>query len=54
LYFLQNLLLAVVYDTFRNKELGKFRSLFLHKREAIRRTYAPLKHTHTHISLSSP
>ena len=43
LYFLQNLLLAVVYDTFRNFERAKFRALFLHKRDALRRAYALLK-----------
>ncbi|KAL8621516.1 hypothetical protein ACOMHN_026188 [Nucella lapillus] len=34
LYFLMNLLLAVVYDTFSNLEKTKLRALFLHKREA--------------------
>nr|KAG5700366.1 hypothetical protein BaRGS_029618 [Batillaria attramentaria] len=34
LYFLMNLLLAVVYDTFSNLEKGKLKALFLHKREA--------------------
>ena len=36
LYFLQNLLLAVVYDTFRGKEVEKFKKLYLHRRSAIR------------------
>lgn len=34
LYFLMNLLLAVVYDTFSNLEKSKLKALFLHKREA--------------------
>ncbi|KAH9525524.1 Two pore calcium channel protein 1 [Bulinus truncatus] len=33
LYFLMNLLLAVVYDTFSNLEKTKIRALFFHKRE---------------------
>ncbi|XP_020622394.1 two pore calcium channel protein 1-like [Orbicella faveolata] len=39
LYFLMNLLLAVVYDTFTNIEKNKFRKLFLHKRQAVRQAY---------------
>ncbi|XP_020631315.1 two pore calcium channel protein 1-like isoform X2 [Orbicella faveolata] len=39
LYFLMNLLLAVVYDTFTNIEKNKFRQLFLHKRHAVRQAY---------------
>ncbi|KAM7441892.1 Two pore calcium channel protein 1 [Porites harrisoni] len=39
LYFLMNLLLAVVYDTFTNIEKDKFRKLFLHKRHAVRQAY---------------
>ncbi|KAL9981122.1 hypothetical protein ACROYT_G009786 [Oculina patagonica] len=39
LYFLMNLLLAVVYDTFTNIEKDKFRKLFLHKRQAVRQAY---------------
>jgi two pore calcium channel protein 1 len=44
LYFLHNLLVAVVYDTFRKQEQDKFRKLHLHRREAIRQarsTVAP-------------
>ena len=37
LYFLMNLLLAVVYDTFASNEKAKFRKLFLHRREAAER-----------------
>ncbi|XP_022783902.1 two pore calcium channel protein 1-like [Stylophora pistillata] len=39
LYFLMNLLLAVVYDTFTNIEKNKFRKLFLHKRQGVRKAY---------------
>ncbi|XP_048581895.1 two pore channel protein 1 isoform X2 [Nematostella vectensis] len=42
LYFLMNLLLAVVYDTFTSIEKDKFRKLFLHKRHAARRAYTLL------------
>ncbi|XP_068750290.1 two pore channel protein 1-like isoform X2 [Montipora capricornis] len=42
LYFLMNLLLAVVYDTFTNIEKDKFRKLFLHKRYAVRKAYKKL------------
>ena len=31
LYFLMNLMLAVVYDAFTAIEVGKFKKLFLHK-----------------------
>ena len=34
LYFLMNLMLAVVYDVFTRKEREKFKALFLHKRKA--------------------
>eukprot|EP00055_Hartaetosiga_balthica_P015463 m.91481 g.91481 ORF g.91481 m.91481 type:complete len:1161 (-) comp8873_c0_seq1:51-3533(-) len=43
LYFLQNLLLAVVYDTFRDKKQEKFRKLYMHRREGIRLAYRLLK-----------
>ncbi|CAG5133866.1 unnamed protein product, partial [Candidula unifasciata] len=39
LYFLMNLLLAVVYDTFSNLEKSKVRSLFFHKREGCVRAF---------------
>ncbi|XP_078680096.1 two pore calcium channel protein 1-like [Branchiostoma floridae x Branchiostoma belcheri] len=39
LYFLMNLLLAVVYDTFLGIEKSKFCKLFLHKREAAERAF---------------
>uniref|UniRef100_A0A0E9RF79 Ion transport domain-containing protein n=1 Tax=Anguilla anguilla TaxID=7936 RepID=A0A0E9RF79_ANGAN len=35
LYFIMNLLLAVVFDTFNGVEKMKFKSLLLHKRSAI-------------------
>ncbi|XP_066018881.1 two pore channel protein 1 isoform X2 [Pocillopora verrucosa] len=46
LYFLMNLLLAVVYDTFTNIEKDKFRKLFLHKRHAVRQAYKLLCSEH--------
>ncbi|XP_048257055.1 two pore calcium channel protein 1-like isoform X1 [Haliotis rufescens] len=39
LYFLMNLLLAVVYDTFLNLEKVKIRSLFFHKREGCQHAF---------------
>ncbi|KAJ6659058.1 hypothetical protein lerEdw1_019361 [Lerista edwardsae] len=39
LYFIMNLLLAVVFDTFNDIEKKKFRSLLLHKRSAIQHAY---------------
>ncbi|XP_030074545.1 two pore channel protein 1 isoform X4 [Microcaecilia unicolor] len=39
LYFIMNLLLAVVFDTFNDIEKKKFKSLLLHKRTAIQHTY---------------
>ncbi|XP_054852779.1 two pore channel protein 1 isoform X2 [Eublepharis macularius] len=39
LYFIMNLLLAVVFDTFNDIEKMKFRSLLLHKRTAIQHAY---------------
>ncbi|XP_034953962.1 two pore channel protein 1 isoform X2 [Zootoca vivipara] len=39
LYFIMNLLLAVVFDTFNDIEKKKFRSLLLHKRTAIQHAY---------------
>uniref|UniRef100_A0A673MPG7 Two pore calcium channel protein 1-like n=1 Tax=Sinocyclocheilus rhinocerous TaxID=307959 RepID=A0A673MPG7_9TELE len=39
LYFIMNLLLAVVFDTFNGVEKMKFKSLLLHKRSAIEHTF---------------
>ncbi|XP_059975640.1 two pore channel protein 1 isoform X2 [Mesoplodon densirostris] len=39
LYFIMNLLLAVVFDTFNDIEKHKFKSLLLHKRAAIQHAY---------------
>ena len=39
LYFLMNLMLAVVYDTFTKIEKEKFRRLFLHKRKAAQHAF---------------
>ncbi|XP_063310781.1 two pore channel protein 1 [Pelobates fuscus] len=39
LYFIMNLLLAVVFDTFNDIEKKKFKSLLLHKRTAIQHSY---------------
>lgn len=39
LYFIMNLLLAVVFDTFNDIEKKKFRSLLLHKRTATQHAY---------------
>lgn len=39
LYFIMNLLLAVVFDTFNDIEKHKFKSLLLHKRTAIQHAY---------------
>ncbi|KAM4807521.1 two pore channel protein 1 [Rhinophrynus dorsalis] len=39
LYFIMNLLLAVVFDTFNDIEKKKFKSLLLHKRSAIQHSY---------------
>ncbi|XP_031984302.1 two pore calcium channel protein 1 isoform X1 [Corvus moneduloides] len=39
LYFIMNLLLAVVFDTFNDIEKRKFKSLLLHKRMAIQHAY---------------
>jgi two pore calcium channel protein 1 len=39
LYFVTNILLAVVYSNFSEEEKDKFRKLFLHKREALRHAY---------------
>uniref|UniRef100_A0A670ZW95 Voltage-dependent calcium channel protein TPC1 n=1 Tax=Pseudonaja textilis TaxID=8673 RepID=A0A670ZW95_PSETE len=39
LYFIMNLLLAVVFDTFNDIEKMKFRSLLLHKRTAVQHAY---------------
>ncbi|XP_066467222.1 two pore channel protein 1 [Tiliqua scincoides] len=48
LYFIMNLLLAVVFDTFNDIEKKKFRSLLLHKRTAIQHAY------HLLVSKQSP
>ncbi|XP_051032495.1 two pore channel protein 1 [Phodopus roborovskii] len=42
LYFIMNLLLAVVFDTFNDIEKRKFKSLLLHKRSAIQHAYGLL------------
>uniref|UniRef100_A0A8C6N4K0 Two pore calcium channel protein 1 n=1 Tax=Mus spicilegus TaxID=10103 RepID=A0A8C6N4K0_MUSSI len=42
LYFIMNLLLAVVFDTFNDIEKHKFKSLLLHKRTAIQHAYGLL------------
>ena len=39
LYFLMNLLLAVVYDAFTTEEVKKFKKLFLHKRLACQHAF---------------
>jgi len=39
LYFVMNLLLAVVYDAFTDEEEKKFRKLFLHKRKASQHAF---------------
>ncbi len=39
LYFLMNLMLAVVYDAFTRIEKEKFRRLFLHKRRAAEHAF---------------
>ncbi|XP_041348857.1 two pore calcium channel protein 1-like [Gigantopelta aegis] len=39
LYFLMNLLLAVVYDTFSNLEKAKVKKLFFHKREGCQHAF---------------
>jgi two pore calcium channel protein 1 len=39
LYFLMNLMLAVVYDAFTRIEREKFRRLFLHKRKAAQHAF---------------
>ncbi|XP_076472935.1 two pore calcium channel protein 1-like isoform X2 [Babylonia areolata] len=52
LYFLMNLLLAVVYDTFSNLEKSKLRALFLHKREACMHAFRLLATTKDSEKLS--
>uniref|UniRef100_A0A8C0TLX4 Ion transport domain-containing protein n=1 Tax=Canis lupus familiaris TaxID=9615 RepID=A0A8C0TLX4_CANLF len=42
LYFIMNLLLAVVFDTFNDIEKRKFKSLLLHKRTAIQHAFCLL------------
>eukprot|EP00088_Acartia_fossae_P037775 TRINITY_DN3900_c0_g1_i4.p1 TRINITY_DN3900_c0_g1~~TRINITY_DN3900_c0_g1_i4.p1 ORF type:complete len:917 (-),score=53.70 TRINITY_DN3900_c0_g1_i4:656-3406(-) len=39
LYFLMNLMLAVVYDAFTKIEVAKFKKLFLHKRKACQHAF---------------
>jgi len=39
LYFLMNLMLAVVYDAFTRIEKDKFRRLFLHQRKAAQHAF---------------
>ncbi|XP_005089220.2 two pore calcium channel protein 1 [Aplysia californica] len=53
LYFLMNLLLAVVYDTFSNLEKAKVRSLFFHKREGCVHAFRLLvtQNNHTHLTV---
>ncbi|XP_059149690.1 two pore channel protein 1-like [Physella acuta] len=52
LYFLMNLLLAVVYDTFSNLEKIKVRSLFFHKREGCMHAFRLLVTQSNHSLLS--
>ncbi|XP_015748461.1 PREDICTED: two pore calcium channel protein 1-like [Acropora digitifera] len=49
LYFLMNLLLAVVYDTFTNIEKEKFMNLFLHKRKAVRQAHNLLRDNNNNL-----
>ena len=42
LYFLMNLMLAVVYDVFTRKEREKFHRLYLHKRKAAQYSFGLL------------
>ena len=42
LYFLMNLMLAVVYDVFTRKEREKFQRLYLHKRKAAQYSFGLL------------
>jgi len=53
LYFLMNLLLAVVYDTFSNLEKKKLQSLFFHKREGCMNAFRLLVTTTdpSHVSV---
>ncbi|XP_060068697.1 two pore channel protein 1-like [Ylistrum balloti] len=53
LYFLMNLLLAVVYDTFSNLEKSKLKKLFFHKRVGCRHAFRLLvtKRHSNHIQL---
>merc|ERR1719412_724840 len=39
LYFLMNLMLAVVYDAFTRVEVNKFKKLFLHRRKAAQHAF---------------
>ena len=52
LYFLMNLMLAVVYDVFTRIEREKFRRLFLHKRKAAQHAFGLLvtKERPEHVS----
>lgn len=45
LYFIMNLLLAVVFDSFNDIEKNKFKSLLLHKRTATQHSYQLLLNT---------
>ncbi|XP_071448178.1 two pore calcium channel protein 1-like [Hetaerina americana] len=45
-FFLMNLLLAVVYDTFTSIERNKFKKLWLHKRKACRHAFHLLTSRH--------
>lgn len=53
LYFLMNLLLAVVYDTFSNLEKTKVRSLFFHKREGCMHAFRLLVTQANHSQLTA-
>ena len=43
LYFLQNVVLATVYDSYRKEEVKKFRRLWLHQRAALRNCFRLLR-----------
>lgn len=52
LYFIMNLLLAVVFDTFNDVEKRKFKSLLLHKRLAIEHAFHLLVSKRRHNGIS--
>ncbi|XP_078277857.1 two pore channel protein 1 isoform X2 [Rhinoraja longicauda] len=52
LYFIMNLLLAVVFDTFNDVEKRKFKSLLLHKRSAIEHAFRLLVSKRRHNGIS--